>query len=170
MTLIKDLTQARRTLIAAGIRTLGFGFDGSGDDGSLQDMCFPENPSMALDDCGSPGEFTPAYSYVGGSPAGDKALQLKKQVESLVDEGVLRDMAYSALEFFPGDWVNNDGGYGVVALDLLTGEFNIDGYERYMEVHSVDQTGTVGVALDASDVPTSLDVTSVLRSTLGLPA
>lgn len=169
MTPTKDITEARRRLIAAGIRTLGFNFDGCGDDGSLQEICFPDNPALALAKCEEPNEFTPAYSFsFNDSEQTTKVKAFKTKLELLVDVSVLQDLAYAALVYFPGDWVNNDGGYGVVALDLLSGEFKIDGYERYTEVNAVDAGGTVTLPLDVLDTTFPLDVTTVLRSTLGI--
>jgi hypothetical protein len=159
--------EARRRLVAAGIRTIGFGFDGSGDSGSVQEICFPDDAALPLEECGSPSDFTPAYTFsgLGVPPYAAKAEEYKKKVDSLVQMSVLEDIAYAALEFFPGDWVNNDGGYGTVAIDLLTGEFNIDGYQRYMEVSAADQSGSVGEPLDETAGP---DVMTVVRSTLGV--
>ena len=80
--------------------------------------------------------------YQGGGDSGwieeihtDNELQLDNKEISIIEE-----YAYSLLgnnlEF---DWINNEGGYGWLRINLEEAEFDIEGYARTVE--SDDATG-----------------------------
>ena len=45
-------------------------------------------------------------------------------------ENALENFAYTLLEGIPYDWINNDGGYGTVTLDVKTNKVNLDHNQR----------------------------------------
>ena len=71
-------------------------FDGSGDDGDVEDILFETSD-------------------------GDLSHKLASQVLNDNDYNLLRDWAYSVISRNVdkvGDWVNNEGGYGQILWDL----------------------------------------------------
>lgn len=170
----------RKALVAGGLRSVAYAFDGAGDSGSLEGMLVPTVfPTPALADfAGDPLEdcYLPSKSYgklpngeygYAENPSAKPVLALIKSVNTTPGaENALEDMAYAALEHFDGDWCNNDGGYGIVAIDLLTGEFRIDGFQRYTDTTDADSAGTIVSALDDDVEPKPLDLAALLKSTL----
>lgn len=143
-----DSTDLRRYLVDAGVRCLGYYFDGSGDSGGLQDFMVPDNPALplshhaeeALDDVlndRTMWKVAPDLtSTIVTNDAWVRAYKLVCQYPE--GEDTLQAMFYDALEEFPGDWINNAGGYGHVAIDLLTGESRIDGWQRVEDTESAN--------------------------------
>lgn len=147
-----NVTSTRYALVSQGVRVVSFEFDGSGDDGSVHALWLPlDFPHLSLEEYrsrmlegGMPG-FGYEKSYTTSSAV--------TQAQTIIDDDpktrkVLQDMAYYALEHFDGDWVNNEGGYGVVYIDLLTGAFHIEGYTRYTESVYVPSSGTTWDPID----------------------
>jgi len=54
----------------------------------------------------------------------------------------LDSVFYNVLHNFPGDWINNSGGYGQAYLDLVTGQYDILGYQRYESQDEACAEGT----------------------------
>lgn len=151
--------ELRRKLINAGFRTLGFEFDGSGDSGCVHDILVPTAYMKPLNDME---EIERLESY------SDTTQPVLDKLDALVgtDGGLLDNLAYAALEHFPGDWVNNEGGYGTVWIDLLTADFQIDGWQRVVEEQSADSSGSL--ASEAIDSTGPIDVSQMLKATLGV--
>lgn len=180
-----DKIAVRKALVAKGLRTYAYSFDGSGDSGSLEEMLVADDLTRSLEsyddrleECFSSktvgtwvnahidettGTHVPGKYHYTMSPAFAAADAIIECVDGARD--VLQDLAYSALEHFDGDWCNNDGGYGIVAVDLLTGEFKIDGWQRYSDTNAADSYGT---CVDAIDDDSPLDLTKHLKSTLNV--
>ena len=77
--------------MAAGFTRIEFHYDGSGDSGQINE--------------------------IEGYKSNDKDAMFVEVPQALRDE--LEEGAYGILErHFPGDWINNDGGYGVIVLHL----------------------------------------------------
>lgn len=137
----------RASLVSAGHRTIGFEFDGSGDQGDISMIVWDKNnPHKAL------------FDYPTGSLSSHFMYPLQ------LDAGVrdkLNRLAWDILDNFPGDWYNNDGGYGIAVVDLVTGTYRIEGYERYMEVHYVTAEGS-----QLSSNTASLGVVDLIKATL----
>lgn len=163
-----QLNDMRRRLVAAGIQTVAFTFDGMGDSGSVEEFLLPPGqPTGPLDEYEDLECFDPrkTYSFATKSVETSAGFAWAEPHLGPNDEDMLKDLAYAALENFDGDWVNNDGGYGRVAIDLLTGQYRIDGYQRYMSEDAVGSSGTQFTPLD--DVqPAPLNVTDLIKRTL----
>lgn len=171
----ETIATVRRTLVQQGYRLFAYDFDGSGDEGGLNDVrvAGPEYCNTALDEYPhSLDEFEDhgkKYDYVTQSYVDHSSAHYKAALEAIKScahgEEVIEHMFYKALENFPGDWVNNEGGYGIVAIDLLTGDYRIDGFQRISDTEDADASGTAFAALD--DITLSpLDLSSVIKNTL----
>lgn len=177
---MNQYTEIRQALVAGGLRTIAYDFDGAGDSGSLGSMLLPQEfPTPAMKDligmntvedvfesAQKWGELADGKYGYQTKPSAEPALALIASIPGADD--AIRDMMYSALEHFDGDWVNNDGGYGAVAIDLLTGEFQIDGFQRYTDSTDADSSGSFIEALGnvEAQAATELDLTAILKSTL----
>jgi hypothetical protein len=141
----------RQQLIAAGLRCVAYEFDGCGDSGSVNELLLPtRSPEQALEEYTADSledtfDKASQYSYINDKYThidNNQYAALMRQIDAIPSAtSTLEDMAYSALENFPGDWVNNDGGYGIVAIDLVTGDYRIDGYQRVSDVESAYSSG-----------------------------
>lgn len=180
-----DKIAIRKALVAKGLRTFAYSFDGSGDSGSLESLLISDDLTRPLEsyedrleECFNEKTIgtwvNPHIDETTGKHVPGKYNYTMSPVYAAADaiiEGVdgareaLQDLAYSALEHFDGDWCNNDGGYGIVAVDLLTGEFKIDGWQRYSDTNAADSEGTCCEAID-DDQP--LDLAKHLKSTLNV--
>lgn len=170
---MKNQLAIRKALVTAGLRTFAYSFDGCGDSGSLNDLLLPSNLTIPLADI----EDTLDESFYSATITewiDNKYVTMPNPgfvaANTILDSVfgsslVLEDMAYAALEHFDGDWVNNDGGYGVVGIDLLTGDFKIEGFQRYSDASPADSDGT---CFDALDIDQPLDLTQHLKSTLNV--
>lgn len=173
-----------QTLLDAGIRTVGFAFDGAGDSGSVDGLMLWPDPGASLEtirDCKDPDRFmgTGAIKwYTSSTPSfvSDSTVALAQTLHSKAEllteshiDAELIDLAYAALEYFGGDWVNNDGGFGTVAIDLVTGDFEIWGHQRYTETTPVNSHGTLKFWKDA-DLPANSHGTLKFRKDADLPA
>lgn len=96
-------------LLDSGIVNIEAHYSGSGDDGQIDDFYFLKRGQESSDD----------------SVIRDE--ELLKQIPTLTQVlyTEISDLAYQILENIE-DWVNNDGGYGIVKIDLLTGKYKID--------------------------------------------
>lgn len=166
----------RQQLVAGGLRTVGYSFDGSGDSGSVDHMKLHADPTTPLQEildangCLETFNSATIYGYSNGkyqsktNPAFEKIDPLLDQVTGA--ENYLEEMAYAALEHFDGDWVNNEGGYGTVAIDLVTGAFYIDGSQRVSSEESACSDGTLKQC-EPIDPAGTFDMTSLIKATLG---
>lgn len=164
------ILDVRTALVAAGIRTIAYSFDGSGDSGSLEGLQLPADPSRALEtfrESGLEGSFSTGHAWDNTTHSYQPLPGLAATYTTIdeIDPGqyVLEHLAYAALEHFDGDWVNNDGGWGLVAIDLLSGEFIIEGNQRYSDSSPANSDGALLEPITVA----ALDVTTILRNTLG---
>lgn len=164
MTISPALASACAQLLAANIRVVGFTFDGSGDSGSIDSdlRLFPE-PSWSLQCIKTDFVGNPAYDVVGRRDvvwfltntnhanerftsavlAAFEVLNTMPPAQVRTVENELTELAYSTLEeHFPGDWVNNAGGYGLIAFDLQTGDFHVWGQQRIEDTVDASASGT----------------------------
>ena len=116
----QEQKEAVRNLLTK-IRTAGYvgvsiGFEGSGDSGDLQGYClFKEEDGFQLHEC-----------YAWETDHGEFAYQELKPLE---------DLFYAVDNSSGEDWYNNDGGYGSVNINLLTGEIKANYHIRYTETN-----------------------------------
>lgn len=157
----------RQALLAAGFRCIGAEFNGSGDSGSLEHFVFPSESQrqasfdelMADDE--SQGSLDYLLSY--DKELIDKIDAISKPYSDQQWDSGLEGVFYRVLENFPGDWVNNAGGYGKVIIDLQTGQWNIDGYERYESEEPAGKSGTMSFEPVATP---QMDVLDLVKLTL----
>lgn len=165
----------RQELVAGGLRTVGFAFDGCGDSGSLEGMRLPTDPALPLNHYLE--EYSDLQSFEGPTtyecnengiwsvvnhPAWENIQSLVNSISGAED--ALDTWAYAALEHFDGDWINNGGGYGKVALDLVTGEFYIDGEQRVQSTESAISQGSLSTM---EPFQQTLQIDSLIKRTLG---
>lgn len=164
-------TAFRQAATAAGFRTIGAEFDGSDDEGSVGYVGIP----AGLDD-----EMLDAKALVDLKESTFGLLSLNKwvsgqgwvpnaRVQQLLDLAKEHDLDlstlfYEILEEFPGDWVNNEGGYGTVWLDLVSGEYWINGNQRVTTSEDAHAEGAYYEALVGADADLVRQMRSLLTS------
>lgn len=142
----------RQACLIAGIRTLGADFNGSSDEGSVDSLVMPnvgeEHRGLQelLDEHGVLDiVYATTYDYVAKK-------HIKRAIFETLDRlcfehfpgqgtGPIESLFYDILEYFPGDWVNNEGGYGTVWLDLQNGQWTIDGQQRISSTEPASADG-----------------------------
>jgi len=107
--------------ILTKLRTDGYvgvsvGFDGSGDSGSINNICVYNDADNF--------NITEDYCWQGDT---------KDYDDSYLEP--LESLAYEVLDNCGLDWYNNDGGYGSVNIDLKTGEIKAHFQIRYTETN-----------------------------------
>ena len=154
-----DLETMRTALLTAGFRTIGCAFDGSGDEGRINDMVLPERYADALADIldDHEAEIPRLSTYYDVATKQFVVPELLLQSTELMTRYLetYQEFVYNLLEAFPGDWVNNEGGFGVVYVDLATGTFFIDGEQRYSSTETATAEGlafTSQVTLPTDDL------------------
>lgn len=139
----------RHACVTAGIRTIGADFNGSGDEGNIDSLCLPaENEhhrglQELLDEHGVIDMVYPkSYNYDTKTWTVHAPFTTLHDIQAAHVECNLEDVFYKIIDqYFPGDWVNNEGGYGTVWLDLVTGQFELAGYQRIQTTEPADAAG-----------------------------
>lgn len=128
--------EIRQSLLRAGYRVIGAEFNGSGDDGCIEAYVFPTDDKRHL-------SLAEVQCYLEYNKP--KAKEVEALVAACTPEWseTLDALFDQVLENFPGDWINNDGGHGTVAVDLQTGAWTIDGWERFTDETEVNAEGTM---------------------------
>jgi len=152
--------ELRMALVAEGLRTVGVEFDGSGDSGQINDIVFPCEETHTL-----PLKTVQASERLVGASWNQNS-ELKKRY-GLATTGPRWDrfteLMYDVLgSCFPGDWINNDGGYGIVWIDLVTGEYVLEGWQRISMSENASAEGSVLNPLVNPDTDMSAYVKSLL--------
>lgn len=99
-----------------GIVKIEIKFDGSGDSGSIDDE--PEFYTEGIN-----GELIKV----------DLALARKYDTEDDIGDQLI-DLGYHILDKYYGyDWYNNDGGYGVININVKEKSWYIEGFQRYID-------------------------------------
>lgn len=151
----ENLLAFRHAALRANLRTIACEFDGSGDSGSINGVGPIRWNAGGTDmSCTHKGldELMPKLMTCYMTREKNWDFEQNKLVlvpeasllEQLAKEhNIDLDMVfYSVLDHFPGDWVNEAGGYGTAYLDLATGQYHIDGYQRYESTEAADADGT----------------------------
>jgi hypothetical protein len=116
----------RDRLIAAldpfGIARVIVTFDGSGDEGQIEDIAAynAANETLALP------AITVHLVSETQQPAG----------ASIPLAEALENFAYDTLGEFQGGWQDNDGAYGTITLDVANGAASLDFNARFTDVHN----------------------------------
>ena len=98
-----------------GVKEISINFSGSGDSGDIDDI-----------------EFTD----MNGNSSWSDAYQADNPQEF---DNQIRDLFYEFVDDHAckhGDWVNNEGGYGTMHIDVTTGKWNLDYHQRTTEEYS----------------------------------
>jgi len=112
------------TLHSLGVVRIIAAFDGSGDSGAIDD---------------------PTFWNAANEPVEVDAVMFAAPLKAHEEMGRLRTVADATTHLFDTllestgiDWYNNDGGYGTFEANILTGELELEVYERIMrsELHS----------------------------------
>jgi len=112
----KDTLIVKKCMIEAfneGYKYINITYDGSGDSGSIEDIYLSNNiPNSPWD---------PPTDYVPINP------RYRNHIENWACDDALCNVA---------DWYNNDGGFGIISIDVTNGTYIIDNNIRVMEVHN----------------------------------
>ena len=110
-------------LAEKGIQEVHVTFEGSGDDGNLEDSDLPKDvKSIFVEGC----KIDEGDTWVGG-----KVKKNFKQGAEL--EEIVQSLCYEALEVLHGGWENEDGAYGDFVFDVKRRTIHLDFNERYVE-------------------------------------
>lgn len=133
----------RTILLANGYRVIAAAFDGSGDSGSLSGFYLPcpEDSTKSLTEILADDKELNMDLLFAGPQVMAKIKELLAPLKENTWDDPLDMLFYQILENFDGDWVNNAGGYGMAAVDLQTGEWTIQGYQRYEESSAANSEG-----------------------------
>lgn len=108
-------------LISLGVEVIAIEYSGSGDSGDIDAVHYHTNPKFNY----KKEEFD---NYV-------------KNLDSSIYDGVLSLINY--------DWYNNEGGAGVLYLDLLHGKYNVDGHYYITETQDASHGESTNLIKDA---------------------
>lgn len=111
-------------LIEEGYKTIVAGYEGSGDSGGIEYISASENdPETAKNEA----SYWDQY--------GD---DIRNREESGIVENIIDNLT-GDIE----DWWNNDGGYGIVIIDLLKNNYAIFNNVRYTQTNYYEHEGNV---------------------------
>lgn len=111
-------------LIDKGYTTIVAGYEGSGDSGGVEYICASKD------------DFNTVYESASSwEPYGDDIRDEEGagSVEDIID----------SLTGNIEDWWNNDGGYGVIVIDLKTANYKINNNVRYMHTEEYEHDGKI---------------------------
>jgi len=133
----ENLLAFRQACQRANIRTIGCEFDGSGDEGYvnmvgvLEITLNGETTTVSAQSLDDLKDSIPIiglmsrqrYNYANNS--WDTCAEAERLHDLATTHSVnLDSVFYNVLHNFPGDWINNSGGYGQAYLDLVTGQYS----------------------------------------------
>ena len=124
----KELQSLLLKLADSDVRQLVFTYDGCGDSGSVDQIYILKTP-MSHEDCEDEmyiEDFMP-----------DDHVTLQNHFNYDIVQAV-EDMAYRLVLEDIEDWVNNDGGFGWVIMDIPSGKTHVKNTVRYMETETYD--------------------------------
>ena len=102
-------------------------FDGSGDDGSIESIEFL--PQDHTDDFAD----LPVEILTTQSAFDDGHWVYQTTPEQMTLKDAIETITYDYLEETDTDWVNNDGGFGNLEIDVSTGTVTLEVNTRYTE-------------------------------------
>ena len=106
-----------------GVKEVTLSFDGSGDDGSIDDCDLPGNVAkIKVEGC----KVSDGTIYSAGES------ETRWKTNCTVND-LLQSICYEALESLYGGWENNDGAYGSFILDVKKRKITFEFNERYVE-------------------------------------
>ena len=102
---------------AGAIGSIEVSFSGSGDSGDVEKPDLTPEQKAIVEKLGYEFEYGGGWRYVDGKYV-ETAPDIKKTLLSIISEAI------------PFDYVNNEGGYGSVYLDIDATTVRIEGYQR----------------------------------------
>ena len=124
----RELQSLLLKLADADVRQLVFTYEGSGDSGFI-DQIWVLKTAMSHEDCLDEmyiEDFIPDNHVILQNHFNH---DIVKDVENMAYRLVLEDIE---------DWVNNDGGFGWVVMDIPSGKTHVKNTVRYMETETYD--------------------------------
>lgn len=106
-----------------GIKTVNVTFEGSGDDGSLEESDLPKDvKKIFVEGC-----------MIDNGTVWNNGKPQKKYKNGAEVEEIVQSLCYEFLESMYGGWENNDGAYGDFVFDVGRRTVHLDFNERYTE-------------------------------------
>ena len=106
-----------------GVKNVTLSFDGSGDDGSIEDNDLPDNVAkIKVEGC----KVSDGTVWSAGKH------ETRWKTNCTVAD-LLHSICYEVLEGLYGGWENNDGAYGCFILDVKKRKITFEFNERYVE-------------------------------------
>jgi hypothetical protein len=109
-----------------GLDSARWSYDGSGDSGDIEEVTFVRAPFEDTP-VGAPESVMSDTEFKAEVKA-----KLSAEEQALIDESALNKAVFSLM---PPGFENNEGGYGEVVLDVVTGAIQVQHNERYTEVN-----------------------------------
>ena len=110
---------------AGAIGSIKVSFNGHGDSGDVEKPELTPEQKAIVEKLGYEFEYGGGWRYVDGKYV-EIAPDIKKTLLSIISKAI------------PFDYVNNEGGYGSVYLDIDATTVRIEGYERIEIVENVN--------------------------------
>ena len=117
-------------LLAHGVQQVTISFDGSGDNGSIQDIYY------AAPDGFDAAAITIEHARASSNFEDGQWIRTIELIQSTVPDAI-EELVYDYLEETGVDWCNNDGGYGELVIDARDGTVSLDISVRY--THSANE-------------------------------
>lgn len=114
-------------------------YDGSGDDGQVED---PELTGAGGNPIAIPEDLKVGWFIEAGYDYGpnNEIIPVRAGVEDVTISEALERYCYEVLgQHFPGDWVNNEGGYGELKIELtLPPKIVLEAHQRVLTTNDYD--------------------------------
>ena len=112
-----------------GVTGIKIHYDGSGDSGAIEEICYTTDP------CASPSDVDDNVEIWGSSYSLSNLDETAyKAIENFAYEKLLEDIE---------DWYNNDGGYGFINIDLDKLHYHISNNIRYTNYETYTHEGSI---------------------------
>lgn len=112
-----EMTGLLLKLADIGITGIKVHYDGSGDSGAIEHICYTKDVCETPDDVDENLDSWGSYPLADIVDSGTLSL-----FESFIYENVLEDVE---------DWYNNEGGFGDVSIHIPSGKYIVDNHIRY---------------------------------------
>jgi hypothetical protein len=132
-----------KTLESAGITWVTVTFEGSGDSGAIEEVNYTWLDTVQDDTTRELARALKIDWYVSQGSRYDANQNSWVREWELCQKPLdtaLEDFIYSLLERDFGGWVDNDGAYGTVEIDVLSKEINLEFNERYTTTNLHERT------------------------------
>jgi len=112
-----------------GVTGIKIHYDGSGDSGAIEEICYTTDP------CASPSDVDDNVEIWGSSYSLSNLDETAyKAIENFAYEKLLEDIE---------DWYNNEGGFGDISICVPSGKYMIDNHVRYYQTEDYQHEGSL---------------------------